>query len=219
MLQFKRSTTRFRPEPARRIRGNGAAPVRQDAPVGPHRCPAHVETRRLPPFVREHRWAGGRLVASINGGKSANWSHTRTREPRGPRRSITPYLRACSGVALAEWNKQGTSRRYALRLDDLRPWHLIVATCAACGNRAHVAAALLRHRRPPYTKLVLERRLSYDEVTEIFVRVNSLGAKLRSSALALAQITAKGRNSLKTFQTAFSERKVVWDAASRRRHL
>ena len=47
---------------------------------------------------------------------------------------------------------------------------------------------------------VLERHLSYDEVTEIFVRVNSLGAKLRSSDLALAQITAKWRNSLKIFQ-------------------
>jgi hypothetical protein len=47
---------------------------------------------------------------------------------------------------------------------------------------------------------VLERTLDYDEVTEIFVRVNSLGAKLRSSDLALAQITAKWRNSLATFQ-------------------
>jgi len=47
---------------------------------------------------------------------------------------------------------------------------------------------------------VLERKLSYDEVTEIFVRVNSLGAKLRSSDLALAQITAKWRNSLKIFE-------------------
>jgi hypothetical protein len=47
---------------------------------------------------------------------------------------------------------------------------------------------------------VLERRLSYNEVTEIFVRVNSLGAKLRGSDLALAQITARWRNSLKTFQ-------------------
>lgn len=51
-----------------------------------------------------------------------------------------------------------------------------------------------------YRMDVLERRLSYDEVTEIFVRVNSLGAKLRSSDLALAQITAKWRDSLKTFQ-------------------
>jgi hypothetical protein len=48
---------------------------------------------------------------------------------------------------------------------------------------------------------VLERKLSYDEVTEIFVRVNSLGAKLRSSDLALAQITAKWRGALKTFQS------------------
>ena len=48
--------------------------------------------------------------------------------------------------------------------------------------------------------MCLERQLSYDEVTEIFVRVNSLGAKLRSSDLALAQITAKWRGSLATFQ-------------------
>jgi hypothetical protein len=55
-------------------------------------------------------------------------------------------------------------------------------------------------RKYIYRMDVLERRLSYDEVTEIFVRVNSLGAKLRSSDLALAQITAKWRNSLKTFE-------------------
>jgi len=50
-----------------------------------------------------------------------------------------------------------------------------------------------------YRMDVLERTLSYDEVTEIFVRVNSLGAKLRSSDLALAQITAKWRHSLQDF--------------------
>lgn len=55
-------------------------------------------------------------------------------------------------------------------------------------------------RKYMYRMDVLERRLSYDEVTEIFVRVNSLGAKLRSSDLALAQITAKWRNSLKIFE-------------------
>lgn len=51
-----------------------------------------------------------------------------------------------------------------------------------------------------YRMDVLERSLSYDEVTEIFVRVNSLGAKLRSSDLALAQITAKWRGALAVFQ-------------------
>lgn len=56
-------------------------------------------------------------------------------------------------------------------------------------------------RKYIYRMDVLERSLSYDEVTEIFVRVNSLGAKLRSSDLALAQITAKWRHSLETFQT------------------
>jgi hypothetical protein len=56
-------------------------------------------------------------------------------------------------------------------------------------------------RQYVYRMDVLERHLSYDEVTEIFVRVNSLGAKLRSSDLALAQITAKWRNSLRAFET------------------
>lgn len=55
-------------------------------------------------------------------------------------------------------------------------------------------------RKYVYRMDVLERSMSYEEVTEIFVRVNSLGAKLRSSDLALAQITAKWRNSLATFQ-------------------
>ena len=55
-------------------------------------------------------------------------------------------------------------------------------------------------RKYIYRMDVLERSLSYDEVTEIFVRVNSLGAKLRSSDLALAQITAKWRGSLSVFQ-------------------
>jgi hypothetical protein len=47
---------------------------------------------------------------------------------------------------------------------------------------------------------VLEPNLSYEEVTEIFVRVNSLGAKLRGSDLALAQITARWRDSLRIFE-------------------
>ena len=48
----------------------------------------------------------------------------------------------------------------------------------------------------PYVMEILPRELSYEEVAEIFVRVNSLGAKLRGSDLALAQITAKWHGSL-----------------------
>lgn len=61
-------------------------------------------------------------------------------------------------------------------------------------------AKLRAIRKYIYRMDVLQRELSYDEVTEIFVRVNSLGAKLRSSDLALAQITAKWRGSLHVFQ-------------------
>ena len=60
-------------------------------------------------------------------------------------------------------------------------------------------------RKYVYRMDILQRTLSYEEVTEIFVRVNSLGAKLRSSDLAMAQITAKWRNSLKTFQAFQNE--------------
>jgi hypothetical protein len=42
-----------------------------------------------------------------------------------------------------------------------------------------------------YVMHVLGRQYSYQEVTEIFVRVNSLGVKLRGSDLALAQITSR----------------------------
>jgi hypothetical protein len=61
-------------------------------------------------------------------------------------------------------------------------------------------ARLRAIRRYMYRMDILERALSYEEVTEVFVRVNSLGAKLRSSDLALAQITAKWRHSLTIFQ-------------------
>lgn len=61
-------------------------------------------------------------------------------------------------------------------------------------------AKLRSVRKYVYRMDVLERTLSYEEVTEIFVRVNSLGAKLRSSDLALAQITARWRHSLEIFQ-------------------
>jgi len=56
-----------------------------------------------------------------------------------------------------------------------------------------------------YRMEVLERSKSYEEVTEIFVRVNSLGAKLKSSDLALAQITAKWRGSLEQFRAYQNE--------------
>jgi hypothetical protein len=55
-------------------------------------------------------------------------------------------------------------------------------------------------RQYMYVMHSLERNLSYEEVAEIFVRVNSLGVKLRSSDLALAQITARWQHSLQLFE-------------------
>lgn len=56
-------------------------------------------------------------------------------------------------------------------------------------------------RKYVYRVDVLEKSLSYEEVTNIFVRVNSMGTKLRGSDLALAQITAKWPGSLREFET------------------
>jgi hypothetical protein len=62
----------------------------------------------------------------------------------------------------------------------------------------------------PYVMHVLDKDLSYEEVAEIFVRVNSLGIKLRGSDLALAQITSRWRDSLKLFEKFQEECEEKW---------
>jgi hypothetical protein len=78
---------------------------------------------------------------------------------------------------------------------------------------ARYSARLQKLRRIceyPYVMHVLERDLSYNEVAEIFVRVNSLGAKLRGSDLALAQITARWPKSLKLMEEFQEECEESW---------
>lgn len=60
----------------------------------------------------------------------------------------------------------------------------------------------------PYVMQVLEKNMTYEEVTEIFVRVNSLGIKLRGSDLALAQITSRWKgfmNEIEDFAAEFKD--------------
>lgn len=61
-----------------------------------------------------------------------------------------------------------------------------------------------------YVMHLLERDLSYEEVAEIFVRVNSLGMKLRGSDLAMAQITARWPGALDKFENFAEECEKVW---------
>ena len=90
-----------------------------------------------------------------------------------------------------------------LRSDSDRPFLQRAGVSALDDPRAEKyqkrLARLRGIKRYVYRMDILERSLTYLEVTEIFVRVNSLGAKLRSSDLALAQITAKWRGSLDHF--------------------
>lgn len=69
---------------------------------------------------------------------------------------------------------------------------------------------LRRIKSYPYVMQVLERNLAYEEVAEIFVRVNSLGVKLRGSDLALAQVTARWQNSLKLFEDFAEDLEDSW---------
>jgi hypothetical protein len=58
-----------------------------------------------------------------------------------------------------------------------------------------------------YVMVILDKKMTYEEVTEIFVRVNSLGAKLRGSDLAIAQLTSRWKgfmNELEDFATEFT---------------
>lgn len=57
----------------------------------------------------------------------------------------------------------------------------------------------------PYVMEVLEKSMSYEEVTEIFVRVNSLGIKLRGSDLALAQITSRWKGFMQLIEDFANE--------------
>lgn len=61
-----------------------------------------------------------------------------------------------------------------------------------------------------YVMHVLGRDLAYEEIAEIFVRVNSLGVKLRSSDLALAQITARWRNFMEVVEEFQAECEKQW---------
>ena len=61
-----------------------------------------------------------------------------------------------------------------------------------------------------YVMHMIERDLSYEEVAEIFVRVNSLGMKLRGSDLAMAQITARWPGALDKFEDFAEECERVW---------
>ena len=50
--------------------------------------------------------------------------------------------------------------RYAFRLEDLRVFHFVRASCSACGYKAIIPNAALLQGRPGYTRLMsLERQL------------------------------------------------------------
>ena len=56
--------------------------------------------------------------------------------------------------------KTNISPRYAIRLADLRHWHVITVSWPACGHKGRLEAMALGRGQPDYTRLMdLERRL------------------------------------------------------------
>ena len=50
--------------------------------------------------------------------------------------------------------------RYAIRLADLRHWHVITVSCPSCGHKGRVYPTALSHGQPGHTRLMdLERKL------------------------------------------------------------
>lgn len=64
---------------------------------------------------------------------------------------------------------------------------------------------LARLKEYKYPVQILGKDTPYSEVTDIFVRVNSQGAKLRKADLALAQVTSRWRGAMDLFTEAADE--------------
>ena len=66
-------------------------------------------------------------------------------------------------------------------------------------------ARLADIKKYKYPVQILEKDTPYSEVTDIFVRLNSQGAKLRKADLALAQVTSRWRGAMDMFTKAADE--------------
>ncbi len=97
----------------------------------------------------------------------------------------------------------------------IREWDLLKRLVGSPGNPdyerySHRLQRVKKIGDYQYVMHLLERDLSYEEVAEIFVRVNSLGMKLRGSDLAMAQITARWPGALDKFEEFADECEKVW---------
>jgi hypothetical protein len=70
-----------------------------------------------------------------------------------------------AGVALQRYrcgmeHNKNIPPRYAIRLVDLRQWHVITVSCPTCGHKGRIQRSALSQGRPIHTRLMdLERRL------------------------------------------------------------
>ncbi len=124
--------------------------------------------------------------------------------------STSPIQERTRNLAFAKASRALLSQPNWIRVADIfaeKPDHELLERALPGGwkdpNWKKYAERVQRVRRIrdySYVMQVLDRTMEYEEVAEIFVRVNSRGVKLRSSDLALAQITSRWRDSLRLFE-------------------
>src|SRR5271163_4145201 len=117
-------------------------------------------------MTAEHPQSSGgnvRELATIGGG--SGFSRCRVRMSAGSTKalSLTP-VRYERHIERRANNGYGTPMRepprYDFRLEDLRAWHLVEASCRRCRHKATIAHELLMRGRPSFTRLFdLERAL------------------------------------------------------------
>lgn len=103
--------------------------------------------------------------------------------------NASPYWVRVSDIFRNDYKETVLLRSVGINSDDSR-WDKY-------SNRLQKLRGILDYN---YVMHVLPKGMPYEEVTEVFVRVNSKGARLRASDLALAQITSKWHGFLQIFE-------------------
>ena len=78
-----------------------------------------------------------------------------------------------------EHNGNDLGPKYAIRLGDLRRWHIVTVTCFRCGHKGELTGDRIARGRDPYTHLVdLQRKLRCTNCTNR--RDNTLSVRAMS---------------------------------------
>jgi hypothetical protein len=79
-------------------------------------------------------------------------------------------------------NKPDVPPRYAFRLEDLRAFHLVLASCGACGHKAIIPNIPLLRGRAGYTRLSARGRAGYTRLSALERQLRCRKCRARGKA-------------------------------------